>query len=602
MFGINSTLDLVKTYLPKPSKKPGDEVEVSVHLNSSVEQGQNTKRAAFSQSQEPKKTADSSKTTIIPSSTVPASYSKVCLDDSSVNSYVPPPASERLSTPKALDYGESKFDDSKGVPPEPLMSGRCDSDEIIELTSNEDMNGSLDHEFEPADGDLKPPAVSDKLTNGEPLDVPDDAYNIPDWDNMTLQKIYLMLNPTDNQKQLHKNKWLWKQKVSFSTPDVKKGVVVHVPTPHMGILLNKLICLMVENHWMPQKEQNKKAMKKEDQRAKQLYEFSFSYQDLKPPVEESIVLKFVREFLKTHIKPILNASGELISKDDVPVNTGARIILLTKDEKAMEVLKAIYSTAVKEEERASLDNKAESINHLWECLAAYFVDDSNFIPENTWAKTDSRLNCIDPRSLPEDEKKAWNGGKLRTWFSKYKSYFSRVAQGFNSTGRYQGGAGVVNGDEFLITINAALAEESDTTKLIILFAFYVWEGYPPQIITRSKPIGNQYDTSGRPTDVAENNRKRVKVSPGKAVANALITAMAPTEHSITVDKSYVLANTSQVKRNDAEADMYSAMAKKIDMDVKKEKLNLIREAMKDPFLTDADKEKLKEQYMNIFKS
>jgi hypothetical protein len=483
-------------------------------------------------------------------------------------------------------YGEQKARNTPSMTPRNLHSSHFDPDD----------DNFLDESLSSGDS-------SEKHYDGTKAKTPDatNPVSVPKWRSKGLVEIYNIFNPSKNEYQKNKEKWAWKNNVTFLLPnDKSKKKDQGTKSTHMGTIFNRLLTEMCKKNWLNQDESNKKAAYKAKEKSKQREEFEKGSLEFRLQFTNDIGdytrhlherKEFVYTFLDQCIKVNVNIDGDIISKDGIPINIGARIIMLTKEEESFDLIQEIYSIPPKEEERQILDDKASRVNKLWDTLAEDFLLDDKFNPENSWADTDSRIKDIDPRIMPEHQKHKWNGTKLRLFFTSYKSYFSKVEKGFKRTGGYQGGAGVYNGDEFFKLVEEELFELSHAEQHIVLFAFYAWDGYCPQVMKRSKPLENQYDTSCLRDD--KPLAKRVKTeSPSRVLGQAMKEAMLPHE-------SVIAANNSMNTRNIAEAALYEKMLLNTEEDIKDKKIKRLQEAQKNPYLSEEQKEAIMKEYMKI---
>jgi len=156
------------------------------------------------------------------------------------------------------------------------------------------------------------------------------------------------------------------------------------PITSVGVIANRLLKILTGEKFLPDTPLNSKLQSKKVERRQQLQDFLTMGSN--PP---AVII--VQKFLSENICMPVNADGNVIDVDSIPIIFGARVIMLGVEPDSYLALKNIFAALVKEARRAQIDDKSLSFNEKWNSLADCFMNAADFLPENEWAQSDSRI-------------------------------------------------------------------------------------------------------------------------------------------------------------------------------------------------------------------
>lgn len=207
------------------------------------------------------------------------------------------------------------------------------------------------------------------------------AVRFPVWKDLSFGEIYDVLNPTKEGEAKEK---LW----SAHAVNIRGKALA--PRTVLNAVLKKQKALGK----IPQIAENDKTQTNIGARSTQRE--SFACQSLSDEQLEDF-----HAFLRTQIKPCLNQEGAATPAIDIPVNVGARIVMLAVEADSLNDISAIFASPAKGDRRAVLDDKSLRTGPQWEGIASNYINASNWAPENPF--DDRLIEHIDPRSPPPVE-------------------------------------------------------------------------------------------------------------------------------------------------------------------------------------------------------
>jgi hypothetical protein len=218
---------------------------------------------------------------------------------------------------------------------------------------------------------------------------------IPSWFNLDMSEIYNNLNPSTKKGQQDQRVW------RKSAIDINGK-----PITSVGIIANHLLKILTGTKFLPDMPLNSKLQSKKVERQQQL-------QDFITMGSNPHALIVVQKFLSKNICMRVNADGILMDADSIPINMGARVIMLAVKPDSYLALNEKFASPVKEAWQAQIDDKSLSFNEKWNSLAECFMNADDFLPENEWEYLDSRIQDVDPTQPPISP---WTGEQLYKHF------------------------------------------------------------------------------------------------------------------------------------------------------------------------------------------
>lgn len=285
-------------------------------------------------------------------------------------------------------------------------------------------------------------------------------------------------------------------------------------------------------------------------------------------------IRLITNHLKSKIIHSINKDGEVVLSEQVGVNNACRLVSMMKDPSAIIILDKIFSAPLPEEKRSRIDNPELSFENQWENLAKAVMNSEDFHPENNFGSLDERLMSIDPRNPPTPP---WSGSELRALFVKLRGIFTKCNDCFRRSGHLEGGKLVDHGDHFLKCVVNIVTDEPKNFHLILLYAFYCWEGFIPPLMTRYKPSDLQFDTSEGAINKIESSGKKQRVDDSEdsvGIASA-ISSLKSSDEEI---KMY----TTQSERNVAEKRVLNEQERSMKIENLTKKYDQIKRMFDDP--------------------
>jgi len=157
-------------------------------------------------------------------------------------------------------------------------------------------------------------------------------------------------------------------------------------------------------------------------------------------MKENVKLKDRSQFV--------DETGKVQWTDDkvFSANTMARILHLSVDPEALQILTVIFSGAPADanDERAVLDDKSARSAALWLRLSTEFVNNPAWKPQNTFGAVEPLIATIDPSKVPV---RNLRGDELRAQFSKCRSSYTIAYLNFKKSGMNVEDANHLAGDD-----------------------------------------------------------------------------------------------------------------------------------------------------------
>jgi hypothetical protein len=143
------------------------------------------------------------------------------------------------------------------------------------------------------------------------------------------------------------------------------------------VVANRLLKALVQERLLADIPSNKTLQCKKQERIQQRNEF------LNIEVANNILL--VQKILSDNILVPVNADGDVISAEEVSLNTGARVIMLAVEtEPSFEYLSDNFRAPEKSDRKRQIDDDTLSFDQKWNNLANNFMNADDFMPKNIW--------------------------------------------------------------------------------------------------------------------------------------------------------------------------------------------------------------------------
>jgi hypothetical protein len=133
---------------------------------------------------------------------------------------------------------------------------------------------------------------------------------IPSWFHLDISEIYDHLNPATKKGQNDQRTW---RKCAID--------INGKPITSVGVIANRLLKILTGKKFQPDTPLNSKLQSKKVERQQQLQDFLTMGSN--PP---AVII--VQKFLTENICMPVNADGNVIDVDSIPINVGARVIML----------------------------------------------------------------------------------------------------------------------------------------------------------------------------------------------------------------------------------------------------------------------------------
>jgi len=427
------------------------------------------------------------------------------------------------------------------------------SEDLLEPVSRAEEDSIELTTLKSADGDL--------MDFDEDFVEKDNLFCQPKWEDMSLERVYNILNPIDKDElKYHKDI------TSFAKNIKGKNI------RSLRDIGNQLLKEMVQFNLMNGDGSNI-LIKKKKGRKEQMENFIGD--------ASADRYAFVANFLYKNITFVRSSSNpdQCINHNDLTVNLGCRVIMLTVESETLQIMDEIFSGGLKNERRIRMEDSNASFDSMWRDIANIF-NAHDFNPENRFVEVDERLTNCDPSTPPNP---AWDAATLRDWFTKFRTYFARVSVHFRGTGKYDTFPGSGEGDKFLESVKSVLDECNSEIHIILLFAYYAWNGYLPELMSREKPAHLKFDSSIRNTNGQV--QKRLKTDDGLGLALMESSKLSDTEvqfYQSNADKCNV-----EKDMLDAQKKLYIAQAHAQDVTNKEIQLEKLKRFIDNPVNNDS---------------
>ena len=293
---------------------------------------------------------------------------------------------------------------------------------------------------------------------------------VPEWDDLTLGQIYDELCQVGGWK-----KGLLKGSNKITRP---------------GDCFNELLRNLVDKKYLEPALDGKSltlAKNKGDQKVQKLKFIamehvvlvaSSSSSSYQPPSAKTLVVAYLRENLKV----ATDASGEAIDPADYDVDVTCRVLMLAHDPRSLAVLESIYNPG---SGREVVDDKTQCTEAKWTRVTTDYVNNSRCKPENEWAENAPLIAAIYPDLIPLT---VLTTAEVRTIWRFYRNKFTQCSISFHESGNLSAEDQTSQADRFWDRHVTRLVQDP-RHQLGVLFMWWMHDGHPPKLCTRSQVPG-----------------------------------------------------------------------------------------------------------------
>ena len=188
-------------------------------------------------------------------------------------------------------------------------------------------------------------------------------------------------------------------------------------------------------------------------------------------------------FLREHLKVAETAAGVPFEATGYALDVMARVVMLAADPEALAILNDIADPGPG---RQVVDDPNQSTEAKWGRLTTEFVNNKAWEPENSKWGEDMRIRRIDPSQAPVV---ALTTAEVRAIWRILRNKYTQCDISFHASGGLDAGAPISAADRFWERHVVRLCPESEDVQLAVLFMYWVHDGAPPKLCTRSQVYG-----------------------------------------------------------------------------------------------------------------